>query len=55
MVFPAEVAFNSEDEPLHIVAAVADTEVGAEGKAETINSPEKALLTADPQPPRTEQ
>ena len=51
MVFPAEVAFNKEEEPLQTVAGVADNEVGTEGKADTINSPEKALVTADPQPP----
>ena len=51
MVFPAEVAFNKEDEPLHTVEGVAVNEVGTEGSEDTIKAPEKALVTADPQPP----
>ena len=51
MVFPAEVAFSKEEVPLQTVAEVAVKGVGADGKAETINSPEKSLVSADPQPP----
>ena len=54
MLFPAEVAFNKEDEPLQIEAGVADIEVGFEGKATTLNAPDTALVTV-PQLPVTTQ